>query len=338
MSTRRDAASPVRELVCHCRSVTYDEVSRALDAGAQTLADIQRTTTACTRCFGCRFELERMRQDRLGSRYERTDLVTLPALEAPAGTEARFRPGLLGRFRPKIPPKYALEFPVQRMYMPAFVGFAGSDVETRVVLFNLPAESADEGVPTAVPVRVDLLGLDGTRVSVLRTTVGPGRSVVLNVADMEGADRLEGGVGVLKTIIQSESISSLRPYFQLETPGGITSTHEKKAGRKPSRTRTYHWMFQIAPVPEDAYFFLTNTQPTPLQGNELVWQGDGPEVRVPLPGLELDQSACVPLHEHVPAIAEGRATGTWRLEPSVHVAGFQLRHDRRRDLWRVQHL
>jgi hypothetical protein len=77
-----------------------------------------------------------------------------------------------------------------------------------------------------------------------------------------------------------------------------------------------------------------------MVGHRLIWQTDGGETATaPLPDLELSQSAFVPLHEHFPAIHEGTVSGTVRLDPATHVvAGFMVRHDVERQLWRVQHL
>ncbi len=336
-------ATAAEPLVCHCRRVPYSTVVEALErGGARTLADLQRQTTACTRCFGCRFELERLRREHLGDAFTPTSVVSVAQLgEVPEGAEARRRPGVLGYLRPKIPPKYVLETPVARMYMPVLQGFAGSEVRSRAVFFNWPDDDGEGESVAGVPVRVDLLALDGRRLDVWDATVEPRCSGVVEVGALAGAEDLPGGVGVLKAVVDHDRLSSLRPYFHFETPTGISSTHEKKAGRKPSTTRRYFWVFQIArsPIPEHAYFFCTNAQTIPLDHHELVWQGDdGGEARIPLPALELDQSACVALHEHVPEIGAGTVSGTVRLDPPAHVAGWQIRHDPEADRWRVQHL
>ena len=58
------AASPAStgeaqaDIVCHCLQVPYEDVRRAVANGATGIADVQRATTACTKCFGCRFEIE----------------------------------------------------------------------------------------------------------------------------------------------------------------------------------------------------------------------------------------------------------------------------------------
>ncbi|MBA3327469.1 MAG: (2Fe-2S)-binding protein [Solirubrobacterales bacterium] len=331
---------PAAELVCHCRRVTYSEVADALESGgARTLADIQRQTTACTRCFGCRFELERLRREHLGAAYEATDIVSLPPAQAPAGTKARQR-SRLGHLSPKVPAKYVLETPVARMYMPVLQGFAGSEVSSRAVFFNWPDMKTPADAPP-VPMRVDLLGLDGRRLAVWQGEVATRCSAIIEVADLAAEQGLPGGVGVLKAVIDRERVGSLRPYFHFETPTAISSTHEKKAPRKQSTTRGYYWVFQIAasPVGEEAYFFCTNAQTIPLDDHALVWQGDdGTRRRIALPHLDLDQSACIALHEHVPAILAGSVSGTVRLDPPAHVAGWQVRYDRRGDRWRVQHL
>src|SRR5436190_670548 len=131
-------------LICHCRKVPYDDVEAVIGAGrATTLADIQRETTACTRCFGCRFEIERM--------------LDVHALLEEHGTV------------------------------------------------------------------------------------------------------LPGGIGTLKVVLDADRVASLRPYFQLITPGGITSTHEKGSPRsgRITKPRGYHWIFPVgyADEPGAAYFF-----------------------------------------------------------------------------------
>jgi hypothetical protein len=146
-------------------------------------------------------------------------------------------------------------------------------------------------------------------------------------------------------VIDAAQLGSFRPYFHLVSPGGITSTHEKAAPRPsyaPPGPRPYFWVLPVGYTrrPERAYMFLTATQPQPLDRHTLVWRPvSGPEVRAPLPRLELDQSACVPLHEHFPALERGDEAGTVRIEPNEGVpAGFMIRHDPEADLWRIQHL
>lgn len=301
-----------------------------MDRGASSLADIQRQTTACTRCFGCRFELERMLQAHLGESYRRTKMVTPPQprrtlrqrLRRPFGVRAALLPA--------------------RMYMPVLAGYRGRKVETRVVIVhwyddqNRPAE--------AISVRGDLLALDGTRLKVWQSSIAPCTSAILDVRELLDGDELPAGVGVLKLVIEAEEVSSLRPYFQFVSDAGITSTHEKKGPRRPEAAlaaRRYHWLFPIAssPAPEEAYFFFTNTVGRPMDHHRLIWRTvEGAEESLRLPPLELDQSACVPLQEHFPEIGHGTAAGSVRLEPSPHVAGFMIRYDARGDLWRVQHL
>ncbi len=73
---------------------------------------------------------------------------------------------------------------------------------------------------------------------------------------------------------------------------------------------------------------------------ELIWTSStGHSARTPVPTLEFDQTACVPIHEHFPEIRTGVEGGAVHLTPATHaVAGFMIRHDPRRQLWRVQHL
>ncbi len=313
-----DAAS----LICHCQRVPYRVVEKAIDEGrAGSLADVQRETTACTRCFGCRFELERMLENRLGEAYVRTPFVRVP--DAPGG-----RLGATGLRR--------------RMYMPVFAGFKGQDVTTRVIMFNWP--DVEGGAKEDVEMRADLHGLDGSRRRIWEARIASRRSAIIDIGREIGEEELPDGVGVLKIVVDADKLASLRPYFHLITPTGISSTHEKSGLGRPeadTRNRRYFWVFPVAasPFPEDAYFFCTNTGHRPLVGHELIWQSvSGEERRVSLPELGLDQTACVALHEHFPAIGSGRESGTVRLSPTVHVAGFILRHDPRRALWRVQHL
>src|SRR5689334_8201633 len=63
---------------CHCLKVSYDEVEEAIDDGAKSLADVQIKTTACTHCFGCRFDIERVLRDRIGEGYVPAAVVRRP--------------------------------------------------------------------------------------------------------------------------------------------------------------------------------------------------------------------------------------------------------------------
>lgn len=307
-------------LVCHCRRVTRGTVAAAIGSGeARSLSDLQRQTTACTRCFGCRFDLERMLRDTLRETY-----TPAPFLTRPEGVDARV-----------VLPR--------RMYMPLFTGYAGHEIDTRVVIFNWADEADRDSRP--VTARADLLALDGTRLDVWETVIEPRRSAVLDSREIIPDGLPDGGVGVMKLVVDAPQLSSLRPYFQLLSPTAITSTHEKTGPQDPGRKlipRRYNFLFPIAPsdAPEEAYFFLTNTQVEPMDGQELVWRSeDGEEESLTLPSLELDQSACVGLHEAFPAIASGEGEGTVRLDPALHkVAGWMLRVDRERALWKVQHL
>jgi hypothetical protein len=223
------------------------------------------------------------------------------------------------------------------MYMPVLHGLDGA-VRTRVVLFHWH----EQGKPPApIDVRADLLALDGTRLAVWQAAIAAGRSAVLDVAALDNVDRLEGA-GTLKLVLDSHKVGSLRPYFHLVTPAGITSTHEKSSPRKAAvRPRGYHWTFPVGAgaAPSHAWFYAVNAAPAPLSGRELVWHAtDGEEVRMPFPDLELDQAALVPLHEHAARLGAGGVGGSVRLTPTTHVAGHILRHDPETDAWRVQHL
>jgi len=208
------APGALADVVCHCRRVPYATVEAAIrDGRARSLPDIQRETTACTRCFGCRFELQRMLEEELGDQYEPAEFIQLMPEE----------PSLLGRIAGRLRGKP--EVLPRRMYMPVLHGFAGRDVDTRVVLFNWPESEGGAGRP--VSVRADLLALDGTRIAVWNTSVSLGGSSVLTVGELPEADALPAGVGVVKLVVDAEALGSLRPYFQLFSPGGNTSTHEK---------------------------------------------------------------------------------------------------------------
>jgi hypothetical protein len=147
---------------------------------------------------------------------------------------------------------------------------------------------------------------------------------------------------VTKLVVDSEQLASFRPYFHFVSPGGVSSTHEKPAPSKPIvGPRRYFWVFPVGytSAPEEAYMMLTNTQAEPIEGHELVWRSTtGEEERVALETIGLDQTACVALHEHFPAVGRGTSAGTVRLEPSIHVAGFLIRYRPEIDAWRVQHL
>lgn len=331
MKLAQTSASGIRDghedLVCHCRRVTYGTVDEAIHAGrATSLADVQRATTACTRCFGCRFEIERMLEGALGDAYVRAPFLTRPE-EDP--TLAVRGPGGATTGIPK------------RMYMPVLHGAGGSTVRTRVVVFFWH-EGADR--PAPIELRADLLRLNGTRLGVSNAVVAPGQSAVIEVGEMDGADRLSGGIGTLKIVVEAERVGSLRPYFQFVSRGGVTSTHEKSSPRKETaktHNRSYYWVFPVGagPDPSQAFYYAVNATTLPISGRELVWHGvDGEESRAPVPDLELDQGVMAPLHELFPSVGAGGHAGTVRLSPSAHVAGHIIRFDPRTDRWRVQHL
>ena len=309
-------------LVCHCRQVSRDTVAAAIESGrATSLPDIQRQTTACTRCFGCRFDLERMLREALGDAYAPTPFLTRPE-------------GLESSGRKTLP---------RRMYMPVFDGYRGHDVSTRVVIFNWGDEADNASNP--VRARADLLAMDGTRLDVWETTIEPRCSAVLDGRELFPDSLREAGIGVIKLVVDAHELGSLRPYFHLMTPTSISTTHEKTGPHNLDRgvsPRRYNFLFPIARADreEEVYLFATNTEVETMEGQELVWRSqEGDEERVPVPRLELDQSACVALHEAFPAIASGTGEGTVRLEPPLHkVAGFMLRIEPQRKLWKIQHL
>jgi bacterioferritin-associated ferredoxin len=300
------------QFVCHCLRVPYASVEVAIRRGAHSIADLQRATSACTRCFGCRFELERLLQAQLGEDFRAERTISLPQ-------------------------DYATERIPQPMYMPVLAGIGGYNVDTRLIVFNW------EGPQERVGFRLDLLLPNAERVGAWRYEVAPSCSAVIELSHSTAGHLLPDGIGLAKLVLDTAEVGSLRPYFQLETPTSVTSTHEKKGPKNPSRhgPRSYHWIFPIGRArPEEAYFFFVNTQLEPMRDQRLVWQSaDGEAVTMPLPTAEFEQSICFPLHEHVPAIAQGTSAGSVRLEPAeFKVAGFMLRHDREGDAWRVQHL
>jgi len=334
------AESPAERTVCHCRQVTYGTVRKAIDHGASSLSDLQHQTTACTRCFGCRFDLEQVLEARLGDAYSPTKIVTLPVREEPSRMSRVLR--RLGV--PRAPAGASAVLP-RRMYMPVLEGFEGHDVRTRVILYNSYDDHDQRtGRRRNVTLRADLLGLDGSRLAATEVNVKARHSAVFDIAEMAPGG-IPDGVGAIKLVVEAEQLGSFRPYFHFTSPGGITSTHEK-AGTERSmastKPRPYYWLLPVGYTlhPEHAYMFLTATQLHPLDRHELVWQDtEGRVERVPLPRLELDQSTCVPLHEHFPTVADGRHGGTVRIEPNLGIpAGFMIRYDPRTDLWRVQHL
>jgi bacterioferritin-associated ferredoxin len=321
------------ELICFCRAVPEATVRAAVSEGrATTLNEVQRATTACTRCFGCRFEIERVLREELGDAFEPADLVKREDLHTPW---ERLK-ALAGATRRRLRPDWPL-----KMYMPVLEGFEGNDVHTRLVLFNLHDDRED--APHTVSLRADLTRLDGTREDVWEATLPPRHTAALDVAELRPPGALPDGIGLVKLVLDAKAVRSLRPYFHFTSPGGVTATHEKRAPRRPDLPvkRSYHWVFPVTRKKrrEEAWFFMTNTLTRPIEGCSLVLADtDGNERAVEVPRLTLDQAACIPLHEHFPEVGEGTVAGTVRLTPSVHVAGWMIRRDVEADLWRVQHL
>jgi bacterioferritin-associated ferredoxin len=309
----RRAPASEAELVCHCKGVTYATVEKAIRRGAHNIADLQRKTTACTRCFGCRFELEALLKAQLGDAYHHEATVTMPEHYA----------------KEKIP---------HPMYMPVLSGFSGYDIDTRLIVFNW------EGPKRPAGFRADLMLPSGERAGAWQHELQQGSSLVIDLSREAVGDLLPDGVGVAKIVLDSYKVGSIRPYFHFSTPTAVTTTHEKKGPQDPYRkiNRNYHWVFPIGRTrrPEEAYFFFVHTQAEPMTGQQLIWQAtDGETVEIPLPTLEFEQSVFVPLHEHVPSIAAGTKAGAVRLAPAQHVvAGHMVRHDPEAQLWRVQHL
>jgi len=309
----RDAGEAQGEFICHCLHVPYASVEHAIDNGARSIADIQRATAACTRCFGCRFELEGLLHERLGDAFHHQATVTVPTDYG----------------RTRVP---------QPMYMPVLAGYGGYEIDTRLIVFNW------EGPQEPAGFRLDLMRPNGERVSASRYEAPSGGSTVIDMSRAAVGELLPEGVGLAKLVLDSAEVGSLRPYFHLATPTSVTTTHEKKGPKDPRRhgLRGYHWTFPIGRShrPEEIYFWFVNTQLEPMRGQHLVWQSvDGETVAVPLPTIEFEQSALVPLHEHVESVAAGTKAGSVRLDPATFkVAGHMLRHDPETQLWRVQHL
>jgi hypothetical protein len=102
---------------------------------AQTLAEVQQATTACTRCFGCRFEVEALLREELGERYVPTAVVTREPESRSLGGRLRVT---LRNVRDRV-----AAAPPQKMYMPVLQGLGGRDVSTRLMLFNLHDERTE---------------------------------------------------------------------------------------------------------------------------------------------------------------------------------------------------
>jgi bacterioferritin-associated ferredoxin len=301
------------DIVCHCLQVPYADVRQAVAKGATGIADVQRKTKACTKCFGCRFEIEALLREQLGDAYQHQATVT--------------------------PPKdYGRTRITQPMYMPVLAGYKGYDVDTRLIVFNW------EGPPQPAGFRLDLMLPNAERVGAWREEAASGQSAVIDLSRADVGDLLPDGIGLAKIVLDRAEVGSLRPYFHLQTPTSVTTTHEKKGPKNPSRhgPRSYHWIFPVgrSARPEEIYFHFVNTQLEPMRDQRLLWQSvDGEKVSIPLPTTEFEQSVIVPLHEHVPSLAAGSKAGSVRLDPPLFkVAGFMLRHDPEAQLWRVQHL
>jgi bacterioferritin-associated ferredoxin len=301
------------EIVCHCLQVQYDVVREAIAGGATSIADIQRKTRACTRCFGCRFELEALLREQLGDAFHHEARVVPPKDDD----------------RTRVP---------QPMYMPVLAGYRGYDVDTRLIVFNW------EGPPQPAGFRLDLLLPSAERVGAWNEEAPSGRSAVIDLSRGQVGHLLPEGLGLAKIVLDRPDIGSLRPYFHLRTPTSVTTTHEKKGPKSPSRhgARSYHWIFPIgrSTGSEEVYFHFVNTQLEPMRDQRLLWQSiDGESASIPLPPAEFEQTVVVPLHEHVPSVADGSKAGSVRLDPPLFkIAGFMLRHDPEVQLWRVQHL
>src|SRR5262249_44205641 len=147
------------DVVCHCLQVPYDTVRGAIAGGATSIAEIQRETKACTRCFGCRFELEALLREQLGGSFHHEARVVRPKADA----------------RTRVH---------QPMYMPVLAGYRGYDVDTRLIVFNW------EGPPQPAGFRLDLLLPSAERVAAWREEAPSGRSAVIDLSRERVGDLL----------------------------------------------------------------------------------------------------------------------------------------------------
>jgi bacterioferritin-associated ferredoxin len=65
--------------ICHCRAVTDTAVARAVDAGANTLADVCATTGAGQSCGTCVFSVKRVMRAHQESRIDAIRALPTPA-------------------------------------------------------------------------------------------------------------------------------------------------------------------------------------------------------------------------------------------------------------------
>jgi bacterioferritin-associated ferredoxin len=70
-------------LICSCKWLTYNEIQSVVDAGAQTVADIQRQCGAGTECGGCLDVLRRMVSEQ-ATPCDADDLSTSPDVDSSA--------------------------------------------------------------------------------------------------------------------------------------------------------------------------------------------------------------------------------------------------------------
>ena len=174
------------DIVCHCLQVPYDDVRRAVVGGATSIADVQRKTRACTRCFGCRFEIETLLREELGDSFRHEERVVPPK----------------GDDRTRVP---------QPMYMPVLAGYKGYDVDTRLIVFNW------EGPPEPAGFRLDLLLPDAQRVGAWREEAPSGRSTVIDLSREQVGHLLPDGsvwrrsCSTASTSARSARTSTCRP-------------------------------------------------------------------------------------------------------------------------------
>src|SRR3989442_810911 len=122
-------------ILCHCRQVHYRDVEAAIEDGARSLNDLQRQTTACTRCFGCRFELEALLRERLGPAYVESEVLTRIERRHAEARRGRRRAPLAAPVLPHRQPR-------------------GSDVDPREGRHCGPERLQRPSVPLAVPDRL----------------------------------------------------------------------------------------------------------------------------------------------------------------------------------------
>src|SRR4029079_4417561 len=137
-------------------------------------------TAACTRCFGCRFELEGLLHERLGDAFQHQETVTVPTDYG----------------RTRVP---------QPMYMPVLAGYRGHEIDTRLIVFN------SEGPHETAGFRLDLMRPNGERVSASRYEAPSGGSTVIDMSRAAVGELLPEGVGLAKLVLAYGAVRSSAP-------------------------------------------------------------------------------------------------------------------------------